>query len=44
MVSVRLYPNQVIRYTLVACHERLTERGHVRYDWQHYITLIERKP
>lgn len=47
MVSVRLYPNQVIVVsgdTIVACHERLTERGHVRYDWQHYISLIERKP
>ena len=47
MVSVRLYPNQVIVVSgdmIVACHERLTERGHVRYDWQHYITLIERKP
>lgn len=47
MVSVRLYPNQVVVVSgdaVAACHERLTERGHVRYDWQHYISLIERKP
>jgi len=47
MVSVRLYPSQVIVVSsdaVVASHERLTERGHVRYDWQHYIALIERKP
>ena len=47
MISVRLYPQQIIAVfgdAVVACHERLTERGHVRYDWQHYITLIERKP
>jgi hypothetical protein len=29
---------------IVASHERLAERGCVRYDWQHYIPLIERKP
>lgn len=47
MVSVRLYPHQVVAVSddlIVACHERLTERGQVRYDWQHYIALIERKP
>ena len=47
MVSVRLYPTQVIAVSddaIVACHERLTERGYARYDWQHYIALIERKP
>lgn len=47
MVSVRLYPTQVVAVSddaIVACHERLIERGQVRYDWQHYIALIERKP
>jgi len=47
MVSVRLYPSQIIAVfgdVVVACHERITERGCVRYDWQHYIALIERKP
>ena len=46
-VSVQLYPHQVVAVhgdAVVACHERLTERGHVRYDWQHYIALVERKP
>ena len=46
-VSVRLYPGRVVVVSgdvVVACHERLTERGYVRYDWQHYIALVERKP
>jgi hypothetical protein len=47
MVSTRLYPNRidvVAGDALVASHERLTDRGHVRYDWQHYIPLVQRKP
>lgn len=47
MVSVRLYPHQVVVVfgdAVVASHERLVDRGCVRYDWQHYIGLIERKP
>ena len=47
MVSSRLYPGRVVIVageTLVASHERLGERGQVRYDWQHYIPLLERKP
>jgi transposase len=47
MVSTRLYPNRVIvvaNDTIVAGHDRLGERGQVRYDWQHYIPLLERKP
>jgi transposase len=47
MVSTRLYPNhvQVVSGdTIVAHHERLGERGKVRYDWQHYLPLLERKP
>ena len=47
MVSTRLYPNRVgvvAGDALVASHERLTERAHVRYDWQHYIPLVQRKP
>ena len=46
-VSTRLYPNRVdIADTerVVASHERLSARGHVRYDWQHYIELVQRKP
>jgi hypothetical protein len=47
VVSARLYPNQVCvatSDTIVASHVRITDRGDVRYDWQHYISLIERKP
>ena len=47
MVSTRLYPNRidvVAGDALVASHERLTERAQVRYDWQHYIPLVQRKP
>jgi transposase len=47
MVSVRLYPQRVdivAGDALVACHERLTDRGQTRYDWQHYIPLVQRKP
>ena len=46
-VSTRLYPNRVSVVAgdaLVASHDRLTERGQIRYDWQHYIALVERKP
>jgi hypothetical protein len=28
----------------VVCHERLFDRGQTRYDWQHYLPLLERKP
>jgi len=47
LVSTRLYPNRVSVVAgdaLVASHDRLTERGQIRYDWQHYIALVERKP
>ena len=47
MVSTRLYPNQVSVVAgdaVVACHERLIDRGQTGYDWQHYIPLVERKP
>jgi len=46
-VSTRLYPNRVDiadAEAVVASHERLSDRGHVRYDWQHYIALVQRKP
>ena len=29
---------------MVASHERLSDRGQTRYDWQHYILLVQRKP
>lgn len=47
MVSTRLYPDRVVVVavdTVVASHDRLTERGHILYDWQHYIPLVARKP
>ncbi len=46
-VSTRLYPNRVSIVagdTVVASHDRLTERDHICYDWQHYIPLVQRKP
>ena len=46
-VSTRLYPNRVDiadADSVVASHERLADRGHIRYDWQHYIALVQRKP
>jgi hypothetical protein len=47
MVSTRLYPTRVVVVAndeVVAQHERLTDRGQTRYDWQHYIPLVQRKP
>lgn len=47
MVSVRLYSQRVdivAGDALVARHERLSDRGQTRYDWQHYIPLVQRKP
>jgi hypothetical protein len=46
-VSTRLYPNRVeiaADEGIVARHARLSHRGHICYDWQHYIALIQRKP
>ena len=47
MVSTRLYPTRVAIHaneTHVASHDRLSTYGHTRYDWQHYIPLLQRKP
>lgn len=46
-VSVRLYADRIDVYAdedCVARHERNFERDQVRYDWQHYIPLLTRKP
>ncbi len=46
-VSTHLYPNRVSVVAVdavVASHDRLTERGQICFDWQHYIPLVERKP
>jgi hypothetical protein len=47
MVSTRLYPGRIAIVAddaMVASHERLSDRGQTKYDWQHYIPLIQRKP
>ena len=47
MVSTRLYPTRVkvvAGDAVVTDHERLTDEGKTRYDWQHYIPLVQRKP
>ncbi len=47
MVSTRLYPGRVVVVAndrIVAGHERLNAEGQTRYDWQHYIPLLQRKP
>ena len=47
VVSVRIYPERidlVAHDAVVASHLRCFERSQTRYDWQHYIPLIERKP
>jgi hypothetical protein len=45
--STHLYPGKVVVVAgdvVVASHERLSDRGQTKYDWQHYIPLIQRKP
>ena len=47
IVSTRLYPTHVVIVAgdaLVASHDRQADRGKVRYEWQHYIPLVQRKP
>ena len=47
LVSVRIYPERieiVAHDRVVASHERSFDRNQTRYDWQHYLPLIERKP
>ncbi len=47
MVSARLYPGRVCVVAgdvIVASHDRIAKRGQVRYDWQHNIPLLQRKP
>ena len=47
MVSTRLYTNDMIVVAgdnFAARHERFSDAGQTRYDWQHYIPLLQRKP
>lgn len=46
-VSARLYPERIdIVHSdmLITSHLRLANHGQIRYDWQHYVPLLERKP
>ena len=46
-VSTRLYPGRVMVVAdeaIVADHERRSDEGQTRYDWQHYVPLLQRKP
>jgi transposase len=46
-VSTRLYPNRIeiaSDEAIVAGHVRMANEGHICYDWQHYIALVQRKP
>ena len=46
-VSTRLFPSRVEIATdeaIVASHARVANEGHICYDWQHYIALVQRKP
>ena len=47
IVSTRLYPASIVVVAddkIVARHDRLSNAGETRYDWQHYIPLLQRKP
>jgi hypothetical protein len=47
LVSTRLYPGSVVVVAgdeVVARHDRLSNAGETRYDSQHSIPLLQRKP
>ncbi|MBV8047194.1 MAG: IS21 family transposase, partial [Paludibacterium sp.] len=47
VVGIRIYPERidfVAHRTIIASHVRAFGRDETRYDWQHYIPLLERKP
>ena len=47
IVSTRLYTSTMVVVAddaVVGRHERLSDAGQTRYDWQHYIPLLQRKP
>ena len=46
-ISARLYPERidlVAGDTIITSHMRQANAGHVCYDWQHYVPILERKP
>lgn len=47
VVGIRIYPQRidfVAQDAVMASHERSFGRGEARYDWQHYVPLVARKP
>ena len=47
VVGIRVYPERidlVAHEAVIASHVRSFGRNEARYDWQHYVPLIERKP
>jgi hypothetical protein len=47
VISLRVYPWEIVLVAEgqeVARHQRRFERYQTVYDWQHYITVVERKP
>jgi hypothetical protein len=47
MVSLRIYPAELVMMAEgreIARHARSFERSQTRYDFRHYIALVERKP
>ena len=47
MVSTRLYTERIVVVdddAVVANHERIGGESQTRYDWQHYVPLVQRKP
>ena len=47
IVSIRVYPDRidfVAHERVTATHARCFDRNQTCYDWQHYISVIERKP
>ena len=47
VVSLRIYHDHIAAVAdgvRVAAHQRCFDRSQTLYDWQHYISLLERKP
>lgn len=47
VVSLRAYPTELVMVAdgqVVARHDRCFDRYQTRYDWQHYIAIVQRKP
>jgi transposase len=47
VLSLRAYPTELVLVAegqVVARHERCFDRYQTRYDWRHYIAVVQRKP